>query len=64
MSGIAVTLGGASVSHASESQHVVSLSTLKVEYTTAGNGVKKALFRRAVPSFIAPETSRVSIKDL
>ena len=64
MSGIAVTLGGTAVSHASESQYVLSLSTLKVKYTTAGNGVKKALFGRAVPSFIAPETTRANIKDL
>ena len=63
MSGIAVTLGGTAVSHPSETQHIVLLSTLEAEHITAGNGVKEALFVRAVLTSITPETSRASIKD-
>ena len=64
VSRIAVTLGGTAVSHASETQYVVSLSTLKAECIAAGDGVKEALFVRAVLTFIAPETSGTSIKVL
>ena len=62
--GIAVTFGGTVVSHASKTQHVVSLSTLEGEYIAAGDGVKEALFARAVQSFIAPEMSGISIRVL
>ena len=48
VSGIAVTLGGTVVSHASETQHVISLSTSEAEYIAAGEGVKEALFVRAL----------------
>ena len=41
----------------------MSLSISEAEYT-AGDGVKEALFVRAVLSFIAPETSGTSIKAL
>ena len=64
VSGIAVTLGGTVVSHASKTQRVVSLSTSEAEYIAAGDGVKEALFVRAVLSFIAPETCGASIKVL
>ena len=64
VSGIAVTLGGTAVSHASKTQHVGSLSTSEIEYIAAGDGDKEALFVRAVLSFIAPETSGASIKAL
>ena len=64
VSGIAVTLGGAVVSHASRTQRVVSLSTSEAESIAAGDGVKEALFVRAVLSFIAPETCGASIKVL
>ena len=64
VSGIAVTLGGTVVSHTSKTQSVVSLSTSEAEYIAAGEGVKEALFARAVVSFIAPETSGASIKVL
>ena len=64
VSGIAVTLGGTVVSHASKTQRVVSLSTSEVEYIAAGDGVKEALFVRAVLSFIPPETCGASIKVL
>ena len=64
VSGIAVTLGGTVVSHTSKTQRIVSLSTSEVEYIAAGEGVKEALFVRAVLSFIAPETSEASIKVL
>ncbi|CAN0120816.1 unnamed protein product [Ascophyllum nodosum] len=46
----------------SKTQRVVSLSTSEVEYIAAGEGVKEALFVRAVLSFIAPEMSEASIK--
>ena len=64
VSRIAVTLGGTVVSHKSETQRVVSLSTSEAEYIAAGEGVKEALFVRAFLSFIAPETSGASIKVL
>ena len=64
VSGIAVTLGGTVVSHASKTQRVVSLSTSEAEYIAAGDGVEEALFVRAVLSFIAPETCGASIKVL
>ena len=40
VSGIAVTLGGTVVSHASKTQYVVSLSISEAEYIAAGGGVK------------------------
>ena len=64
VSGIAVTLGGTVVSHTSKTQCVVSLSASEAEYIVAGEGVKEALFVRAVLSFIAPETSGASMKVL
>ena len=64
VSGIAVISGGTVVSHASKTQHVVSLSTSEAEYIAAGDGVKEALFVNAVLSFIAPETLGARIKVL
>ena len=64
MYGIAVTLGGTVVSHVGKTQHVVSLSTSETEYIATGDEVKQALFVPAVLFFIAPETSRASIKVL
>ena len=64
VSGIAVTLGGTVVSHASKTQRVVSLSTSEAEYIAAGGCVLEASFVRAVLSFIAPETCGASIKVL
>ena len=46
VSGIAITLGGAVVSQASKTHHVVSLSTSEAEYIAAGDRVKEALFLR------------------
>ena len=63
-SGIAVTLGGTVASHASKTQRVVSLSTPEAEHIAAGDGVKEALFVRAVLSLIAPEMCGASIKVL
>ena len=57
-------MGGTVVSHASKTQHVMSLSTSEAEYIAAGGGAKEALFVRGVLSFIAPETSGVSNKIL
>eukprot|EP00903_Cladosiphon_okamuranus_P021398 g19668.t1 len=64
LTGIAVTVGGAIVSHASKTQRVVALSTSEAEYIAAGEGLKEALFVRAVLSFIAPEKSGAKIKVL
>ena len=64
VSGTAVTLGGAVVSHASKTQRVVPLSTSEAKYIAAGDGVKEASFVRAVLSFIAPETCGASVKVL
>ena len=64
VSGIAVTLGGTVVRHASKTQRVVSLSTLEAEYIAAGDGVKEALFVQAVLSFIAPKTCGATVKVL
>jgi len=61
VTGIAVTLGGTAVSHASKTQPVVALSTSEAEYIAAAEGVKEALFVRGVLAFIAPETSGASI---
>ena len=54
VSGIAVTLGGIIVSNASKTEKVVSLPTSEAEYIAAGDGVKAALFVRAVLFFIVP----------
>ena len=64
VSGIAVTLGGTAVSRARKKQDVVSLSTSESKYIAAGDGIKEAMFVRAVLSFMAPETSGASIKVL
>ena len=64
VSGIAVTLGGTIVSHASKTQHVVSLSISEEEYIAAGDEVKEALLVRAVLFFITSETNGASIKVL
>ena len=64
VSGVAVTLGGTVVSHVSKTQRVVSLSISEAEYIATEDGVKEALFVRAVLPFNAPETSGASIKVL
>ncbi|CAB1103407.1 unnamed protein product [Ectocarpus sp. CCAP 1310/34] len=43
---------------------IVSLSSTEAEYIAAGEGVKEALFVRAVLSFVAPEASGSSIQVL
>ena len=62
--GIAVILRATVVSHASKTQRVVSLSTSEAEDIGAGDGVKEALFVRAVLSFIVSETCGASVKVL
>ena len=62
VSWIAVTLGDNVVIHTSKSQHVVSLSTTEADCIAARDGVKEALFVRAVLYFITPETNLASIK--
>ena len=59
-----MTLEGRGVSHTSKTQQVVSLSTSEAEYIAAGDGVKEALFVRAVLFFIAPETCVASTNVL
>ena len=50
------------MSHVSKPQRVVSLSISEAEYIATEDGVKEALFVRAVLSFVAPETSGARIK--
>ena len=64
VSGIAVSLEGIVVIHASTTQRVVSSSISEADYIAAGGGVKKASLVRAVLSFIAPETCGESVKVL
>ena len=64
VSGIEILLDGIFVSHASKTHHIVSLSTSEAEHIAAGDGVKEALFVRAVLSFIMLETIGASIKIL
>ena len=64
VSGLATTVGGTVISHGSKTQAIVSLSSTEAEYIAAGEGVKEALFVRAVLSFVAPETSGGSIQVL
>ena len=64
VSGVAVTLGGTVVSRVSKTHRLVSLSTSEAEYIAAEEGIREALFVRAVLLFIAPETSEASIKVL
>ena len=62
--GIAVSLEGIVVSHASTTQRVISSSTSEADYIAAGEGVKEASLMRAVLSFMAPETCGASVKVL
>ena len=65
VSGMAVILGGTVVSHASKTQHVVSLSTSEADYVAAGDRVKETMFASVVLSCIAPsEAGGASIKVL
>ncbi|CAB1100018.1 unnamed protein product [Ectocarpus sp. CCAP 1310/34] len=64
VSGLVTTVGGTVVSHGRKTQSIVSLSSTEAEYIAAGEGVKEALFVRAVLSFVAPETSGSSIRVL
>ncbi|CAB1096244.1 unnamed protein product [Ectocarpus sp. CCAP 1310/34] len=61
VSGLATTVGGTVVSHGSKTQSIVPSSSTEADYIAAGEGVKEALFVRAVLSFAAPETSGSSI---
>ena len=58
VSGIAVTLGGTVVGHASKTRYVMSLSTSEEECIPAVNGVKEALFVR-VPFCLSSRPRRV-----
>ncbi|CAB1104429.1 unnamed protein product [Ectocarpus sp. CCAP 1310/34] len=64
VSGLATTVGGTVVSHGSKTQSIVSLSSTEAEYIAGGEGVKEALFVRAVLSFVAPETRGSNIQVL
>lgn len=64
MTGVAVTVGETVVAASSKTQPVVAQSTSEAEYLAATEGVKEALFVRAVRLFViylAPETSGASI---
>ena len=54
MSGVVVTLGSAAVSWLSSAQKIATLSTTEAEYVALGDGVREALFAKAVPSFLVP----------
>ena len=53
VSGTEITLRGAAVSWASNTQRCVALSTAEAEYVALGEGVKEALFTGAVLSFMS-----------
>ena len=55
VSGTVITLEGAAVSWVSSTKRCVALSSAEGEYVALGEGVKEALFTRAVLSFICPE---------
>ena len=48
VSGVVVTLDSATVSWLSSTQKIVTLSTTEAEYVALGDGVKEALFAKAV----------------
>ena len=55
VSGAAVMLGGSVVSATSTTQHcITTLSTSEAEHVAMANGVKNALFSRAVLEFVQP----------
>ena len=47
-------VGSATVSWLSITQKIVTLSTTEAEYVALGDGVKEALFAKAVASFLVP----------
>ncbi|CAB1105769.1 unnamed protein product [Ectocarpus sp. CCAP 1310/34] len=55
---------GSGLGLAVKTPSIVSLSSTEAEYVAAGEGVKEALFVRAVLSFVAPETSGSSVQVL
>lgn len=62
VSGVAVTLGKSTIAWLSSTQRIVTLSTTEAEYVALGDGVKEALFAKAVVSFIVPSLSKEPIK--
>lgn len=64
VSGVAVTLGGATASWVSNTQIGVTLSTTEAEYVALGDGVNEASFAGAALSFIAPEVTDSNIRVL
>ena len=66
VSGVVVTQGSATVSWLSSTQKIVTLSTTEAEYVALGDGVKEALFAKALASFLVPgltETGILAIVD-
>ena len=57
VSGIAICFCGAVVSWASNTQRVIAVSTTEAEYISAGEGVKDALFVKAILCFLMPDLS-------
>ena len=64
MSGVAVVVGGAAVSHASKTHGVVSTSSTEALYISGGDGVKEGLLAYSVLSFVAPGTHGTGIRVL
>ena len=52
MSRVVVTLGSATVSWLSSTQKIVTLSTTEAENVALGDGVKEAIFAKAVALFL------------
>ena len=62
--GLAVEVGGTIVYGTTKTQRVPAQSSAEAEYLAAAEGVKEALYVRAILSSIAPETSGAKIKVL
>ena len=54
VSGVVVTLGSATVSWLGSTQKIVTLSTTEAENVALGDGVKEAIFAKAVALFLVP----------
>ena len=61
VSGVAVVLGGATVTHASKGQKITATSSTEAEYISAAEGLKDGLFVHSILAFVAPETQTESI---
>ena len=62
MSGVAVMVGSTVVNASSTTQHCVTLSTSETEYVAMAQGVKTALFTKAVWDFLQPGFANETIE--